>query len=576
MTATFVSRLRRTVRTVDPRAIGLVGFLLLTLGVVSALGYEAWRSARAQRSSAERALSEYARFAALTYRQRVIARLYTTIVGVIRPIADSRNAAPAGELPDVTRLEQSATEAIRCRCGPALEPTLYFRVRYADREVSVSGAVPSPGELAMLAGLPDSIGPAIEKATDWDYATIYDVSGNGPRILIVALRRGPDKAPRAVYGFGVPASVFMDAMFRPPAANVSLLPLTPAERIPNDSLLSVVLREGGRTRFLATSQTFDATYSASIPFDGIAGITAIAVALNPILAPRVLIGGVPTSRLPLLVTLLVLSALLLTATILFAWRAMELARARSDFVSSVSHELRTPLAQVLLFGETLSLGRMSTRREVRRAADIIVGETRRLMQLVDNVLLLGRRDRGGTKKPTESVSLGPVVRDVITAFAPLASAAEVTMRVVRLEGCVVLADRAELRQVMLNLLDNAVKYGPRGQTVLVGLARVNAGNEGRARIWVEDEGPGIPEADRQRVWEPFVRLARDDTSEVAGSGIGLAVVHQIVARHGGTAWVESAPGGGACVVVEFPGAVAPSTVDVSLDVRRSARDQASR
>jgi len=572
----FASRLRRTLRSVDPRALALIGFLVLTLAVVSALGYEAWRSSRAQRASAERALSEYARFAALTYRQRVIARLYTTIVGVIRPIADTRNAAPAGDLPDVTRLEESAMDAIRCHCGPALEPTLYFRVRYADRDVSVAGAVPTPRELRMLAGLPDSVGPAGAKATDWDYGTIYDVSGSAPRILVVGLRRDPDKAPRAVYGFGVPASVFMDAMFRPPAANASLLPLTPAERIPNDSLLSVVLREGGRTRFLATSQTFEPRYAASIPFEAVAGITAVAVALNPTLAPRVLIGGVPTSRLPLLVTLLALSALLLTATILLAWRAMELARARSEFVASVSHELRTPLAQVLLFGETLSLGRMTTRREVRRAADIIVGETRRLMQLVDNVLLLGRRDRGDAKRPAEPVSLGPVVRDVIASFTPLAAAADVTVRVGRLEECVVLADRAELRQLLLNLLDNAVKYGPRGQTVLVGLTRIGDGNEGRARIWVEDEGPGIPEPDRQRVWEPFVRLVRDDETEVAGSGIGLAVVHQIVERHGGTARVEAAPGGGACIVIELPGAIVPSSVDVSLEARRSARDQASR
>jgi signal transduction histidine kinase len=155
-------------------------------------------------------------------------------------------------------------------------------------------------------------------------------------------------------------------------------------------------------------------------------------------------------------------------------------------------------------------------------------------------------------KPTETVSLAPLVRDVLVAFSPLAATADAAVRHERLDDCVVTADRAELRQLLLNLLDNAVKYGPRGQTVTVGLLRAHDAASERARIWVADEGPGIPEADRERVWEPFVRLSRDVEAETAGSGIGLSVVRQIAQRHGGAARVSSAPGGGACVVVELP------------------------
>ena len=543
----------------------------MTLGVSAALAYEAWRSGRAQQAAAERALREYARFAALTYRQRVQARMYTSLVGVMRPVTDPRIARPAGPLPDVSRLRELAEQAVQCRCGPAVEPTLYFRVLSSDRSVSVSGVQPTPKELAMLGGLPDSVGPGLVAATDWDYATIYDVSGAAPRILIVSLRRGPDRSPLAVYGFGLPASAFYETILRLPPAP-SLLSLTPAERSPNDSLLSVALMDSAAVRFVATRHHFAPRYAASIPFVGIAGITTIEVALHPGLAPRLLIGGVPTSRLPLLVSLLGLCALLLTATIVLAWRATELARARSEFVARVSHELRTPLAQVLLFGETLSFGRMSTRREVRRAADIIVGETRRLMQLVDNVLLFGRRERAVGQKPTETVSLAPLIRDVLAAFGPLAVAADVTLRARHLEDCVVPADPAEVRQLMLNLLDNAVKYGPRGQTVTVGLARVAPRGAQVARIWVEDEGPGIPTADCERVWEPFVRLTRDLESEKAGSGIGLAVVSQIVRRHRGTARIEATPAGGACVVVELPNASAPLSIDASRLARQGSRD----
>ena len=152
----------------------------------------------------------------------------------------------------------------------------------------------------MLAGLPDSVGPALTAATDWDYATIYDVSSAAPRILVVSLRRGPDRSPLAIYGFGVPAGAFYAAMLQLPAAP-SLLPLTPAERSPNDSLLSVALMDGGAVRFVATRHRYAPRYAVSIPFLGMAGIATIEVTLHPGLAPRLLIGGVPTSRLPLLV-----------------------------------------------------------------------------------------------------------------------------------------------------------------------------------------------------------------------------------------------------------------------------------
>jgi signal transduction histidine kinase len=109
-------------------------------------------------------------------------------------------------------------------------------------------------------------------------------------------------------------------------------------------------------------------------------------------------------------------------------------------------------------------------------------------------------------------------------------------------------DSAALRQIVLNLLDNAAKYGPDGQRVVVGVALY----ENTARIWVDDEGTGIPLRERQRVFEPFYRTR--DVQHTTGSGIGLAVVRELVALHGGDAWIEDAPDTGTRVVVQFPGA----------------------
>jgi len=104
--------------------------------------------------------------------------------------------------------------------------------------------------------------------------------------------------------------------------------------------------------------------------------------------------------------------------------------------------------------------------------------------------------------------------------------------------------------MVLNLLDNAVKYGPATQAVTVGTALVGD----RARLWIDDEGEGIPHRERERVWSSFYRLDRHANSSVAGSGIGLFVVRELARLHGGDAWVEDAPGGGARLMIELPAA----------------------
>jgi signal transduction histidine kinase len=157
------------------------------------------------------------------------------------------------------------------------------------------------------------------------------------------------------------------------------------------------------------------------------------------------------------------------------------------------------------------------------------------------------------------VALAPLADAAARDFAPLAPGVELRSAVAPGPAGAPLAahaDPAALRQVLLNLLDNAVRYGPPGQTVTVGASADDAGG---VAIWVDDEGPGIPPASRGRVWEPFVRLpARAGPARAPaatpGSGLGLAVVADLARLQGGRAWVRDAPGGGARVGVTLPAA----------------------
>jgi signal transduction histidine kinase len=302
------------------------------------------------------------------------------------------------------------------------------------------------------------------------------------------------------------------------------------------------------------------------PFDEL----TLSAAVRPAFYSRI-VGEVWTwDRAQLVIGLITLSAGLIVVTLFQLRRERAIARLRSEFVSSVSHELRTPLAQIRMFAEMLRLGWVRSEAEGARSIAIIDQEARRLTHLVENVLHFSRIERGAGVAPLARlpIALAPLVDDVLAGFAPLASAAGISVRAQVPGTCVALADRDALRQVLLNLLDNAVKYGPKGQTVCIGAASVMDG--AIIQMWVDDEGPGIPMRERARIWEPFRRLGRDVRAGVTGNGIGLAVVRELVVAQHGRTWVETAPGNGARILLELPAGSLPPAATEAIDTPPAA------
>jgi signal transduction histidine kinase len=240
---------------------------------------------------------------------------------------------------------------------------------------------------------------------------------------------------------------------------------------------------------------------------------------------------------------------------------------KSELVSGVSHELRTPLAQIRMFAEMLRLGWVRSDDERQRSVAIIDQEARRLAHLVENILQFSRAERSAPRLSLARLELAALVDEVVDSFAPLAGSRGVTVRTAHSGHAVALADRDALRQVLLNLLDNAVKYGPAGQTITAG-TRVDGG--GRVQVWVDDQGTGIAARDKARVWEPFRRLDRAVEAGISGNGIGLAVVRELVSAQGGTVAVHDAPGGGASFVVTLRAAAEASRAHA--DVRPNESD----
>jgi signal transduction histidine kinase len=284
------------------------------------------------------------------------------------------------------------------------------------------------------------------------------------------------------------------------------------------------------------------------------------------MAGSLVIGGLPKSRLPFLLGLLAVSAMLSLVAMGQMRREGELARLRSDFVASISHELRTPLAQMRLYLETLRLGRFKTEEQRRWSLDNVERETTRLSHLVERVLRFSRTGRPDDES-REHVDAAAEVMKIVEEFQPLATARGtcVTLDVERVPA--LLLAPAARRHIVLNLLDNAVKYGSTGQTVRVSVRAV----AGEVQIAVADQGPGVPAADREAVWQAYHRGRT--AGHTAGSGLGLSIVHDVVAQHGGRAWItDPAEGGGAVFVIALPASPSTSHTRVTSPLPTQATD----
>jgi signal transduction histidine kinase len=239
---------------------------------------------------------------------------------------------------------------------------------------------------------------------------------------------------------------------------------------------------------------------------------------------------------------------------------------RSGFTAAVSHELRTPLAHVNALSETLLLGRAESPEQAQRWLRAIHREGRRLSVLTENVLLHARGERRGIRAAPQWTDVGAVVHDAVSLVEAQAQArsARIVITGTAVDSTVGGAggwvDAAAVRQIVINFIENALKFGPEGQTVTVtvDLERAAAPNGagGLLRLSVDDEGPGVPHADRDRIWQPFVRLA-EGGSAPTGTGLGLSVVRQLVAELGGRWSVFDVPGRGARFRVVLPLAAPP-------------------
>jgi signal transduction histidine kinase len=529
----------------NSRAAVIVLLLLISLATASLLALHAYYSDASQRATAERVLRDYSSLVADEVIRRSAADIgyygYYQLIGAVqREVQQGRRLSVANR----AALVSSQDTRLKRAAGLA---KVFFEMDPTTEGLTIASDVPIDEATGWLA---KNLPRAAAQHSEAGYQVLNARIANAPRTFVAATTRAPGGRER-IAGF----EVDLPALSQWFGAALNRQPLVPPSlgqgRVTNAYVYVRIRDQAGVERFRMgeeASPNLAITKPFGDAYQGILSGFTVEASLQSNVAGQIVIGGLPRSRLPFYRGLLAFNALLIVTAILQLRREMALHKLRDEFVSSVSHELRTPLTQIRMFAETLLLDRIRSDDERRTSLEIIDREARRLTQLVENVLQFSRAERKVDTLAKEERELAPLIQAIVTEFEAVVPAGQISFECRLRSGLIAKVDPDALRQVVINLLDNAVKYGGKSQRVIVGLEARDCA----AVLFVDDEGHGIPSADRKRIFERFQRLERDRRSATAGTGIGLAVVKDLVIHHDGRCSVMTGERGGARFVVELP------------------------
>jgi len=545
----------------------LLGGALVGIVIFSALAVrESMRNARERRESAEGTVRDYAMFASYLYATRTYLFARDRASAAFDHATNPSAVWVRSALPPVTAL--AAVPDTMEHCGPPDKWPIYrFRLDLPARTITYAGGRPAPQIEAIIRDSVPTLAnrPWVRRAR---FGYLFVDAPGGRETVAYAPMFDSDTTLIAVYGYRSCYGVRDTADYSALIGVVKVLPpmvpgyidekarsaLDSAHRaselagdgmsgskwpygMPAESLLTVTISDAQhRQIYKAPKGGHSSNYYGTAPVRFIGDVT-FWVSLRPDVAQYLVAGGIPESRVPASLLLLAGSIVLAIAGFASLRSEIRLVKSRQRFLANVSHELRTPLQQILMFVQLLRLGRTRTEAERERSLEIIERETHRLIALSNSVLAGAKSEMQLDSGPVDVVSVAETAADF---FMPLAQARKMRIELDLHEPAIARGDPGAIRQILINVLDNAAKYGPIGQTITIGVR-----NEGKiVRLWVDDCGPGIAADQRQSAWEPFQRLGGTLDDSTGGAGLGLSIVRDLATAMDATAELSATPMGG--------------------------------
>ena len=564
-----------------PQAIAL--FLVTGGALVIVLAYHAIAARNAARASLDRTRGHLASVAAWEFARHAGADIVHSARMTLWPLVSAPDA-DARAAPLAPAEAVSAALAMRCMCPPPFVARTMFRLDGLDGSLRTSGhpLVPSRALAIRQRLLATLDSQRFEFARDGEVMRRpLGVPIGDTRLAVLASGRGADTALGVLAWTPVRDSIGrVRAFYGADAAPSALTPILARTFRQNPLLPEAITKDAQRVDVPESQQTFvalqlgdrdhgillfDTSRDAGVPTVSVTGVGRFVVREDTLeenagrfvvtagLDSRVglRLAGADVPSIAFFVFLVALAVALLAAAAAHLRRALSLARQRSDFVASVSHDLHTPLALISVYTETLLLDRAVAEVERTGFLHIILRETRRLTRIVENLLRVAEADRGAVQVSRRPFSLTDLLHEVAADMAPFADAVGTSIRVTVPGEVTVTGDRDAVTQMLVNVLDNALKFGPPSQTIRVELDLLAGGS---ARVVIDDEGPGLPVHLRTRAFERFARLpASPPSAPQRGHGLGLSVVRDLATEHDLSVSFEEPPRNvGARFVIAFP------------------------
>jgi signal transduction histidine kinase len=562
----------------------LLGGALVGIVVVSALAVrESMLNAQQRKAAAERTVRDYARFASYLYSTRAYLFARERTVFAYLPLHPGdpwvRSALPPvtvlGAIPDTSE-----------KCGPPAKWPIYrFRVDVPSHVVTYAGVRPDPAIDRIIRDSIPKLADKWPKRAGFGYLFVDGPDGRETIAYSPAVDSTKAKNVLAVYGYrscyGVRDTSDYSMIYKivkvlPPmvpgyteestgstsdsahrayevAAGKMMTGKWPTGMPPESLLTLTVLDDQDRKIYQVPDSAKSSNYYGVSPLAYIGGAT-FWVALKPNVARYLVAGGIPESGVPASLLLLAGSIVLAIAGFASLRSEIRLVNSRQRFLANVSHELRTPLQQILMFVQLIRLGRTRTESERERSLEIIERETHRLISLSNSVLAgsRGESQAKGTDPELQlrsaPVDVADVAQTAADFFAPLADARKMRIELDVAKPAIARGDSGAIRQILINVLDNAAKYGPIGQTITIGVRTEGHG----VRLWVDDTGPGIPASQRDKVWKPFFRVGGTLDDSTGGAGLGLSIVRELATAMEADAELSETPTGGTRFTLVLP------------------------
>ncbi|WP_168204020.1 sensor histidine kinase [Aliikangiella coralliicola] len=315
-------------------------------------------------------------------------------------------------------------------------------------------------------------------------------------------------------------------------------------------LLSMVDHTGDLLIGEKINHNYDvATKILADEYSGIFRNHQIRVAIKTDNIEELIIGGQPEDNLPVILATMIILIVIFIVTFIQLRKEQQLSRLRERFVAEVSHELRTPLTQIRMFAETLIKGRARNEEESQHYLQVINRESIRLNHLVENILRYSSSENTGELKLTQ-LAIVPFLNTIIEEINPIRIAKNVAVKC-DLESCEIAIHKDNFRRIILNLLDNAIKYGPDRQTIEIKGQIIQRSGKRTYRLTINDEGPGIPSKYHTNIWQAYYRLPRESNQAIAGTGIGLYLVKRLVTEINGSIKLKNREPNGCSFLLEL-------------------------